>query len=84
MNNPIFYFGIIGLFISILGGITGIYVVYEWFQNIEHLPLTVLTMLLITIGFQIFMFGVISDMILGFHREPIREIELLRPPKPPR
>ncbi|RXE56154.1 glycosyl transferase [Methanoculleus taiwanensis] len=84
MNNPIFYFGIIGLFISILGGITGVYVVYEWFQNIEHLPLTVLTMLLITIGFQIFMFGVISDMILGFHREIMREMELLRPPKPPR
>ncbi len=84
MNNPIFYFGMIGLIITLIGGLVGIYVVYEWLQNIEHLPLTVLTVLLITIGFQIFMFGVISDMILGFHREVIREIELLRPPKPPR
>ncbi len=85
MNNPIFYFGIIGLFMSLVGGITGVYVVYEWLQNIEHLPLTILTVLLITIGFQIFMFGVISDMLLAFHRETTRQIEQLqRPPEPPR
>jgi glycosyltransferase (TIGR04182 family) len=88
MNNPIFYFGIIGLFISLAGGITGVYVVLEWLKNIEHLPLTILTVLLITIGFQIFMFGVISDMLLGFHRETIHQIEQLQnphtPPRPPR
>jgi dolichol-phosphate mannosyltransferase len=85
MNNPIFYFGIIGLFISLAGGITGVYVILEWLKNIEHLPLTILTVLLITIGFQIFMFGVISDMLLGFHRETINLIEQLHDPsKPPR
>ncbi|MDD3216972.1 MAG: TIGR04182 family glycosyltransferase, partial [Methanoculleus sp.] len=57
----------------------------EWFRNIEHLPLTILTVLLITIGFQIFMFGVISDMLLGFHRETTRQIEQLQGSlKPPR
>ncbi|WP_292366392.1 MULTISPECIES: S-layer glycoprotein N-glycosyltransferase AglJ [unclassified Methanoculleus] len=85
MNNPIFYFGIIGLFISLVGGAIGVYVVLEWLKNIEHLPLTILTVLLITMGFQIFMFGVISDMLLGFHRETTRQIEQLQnPPKPPR
>ena len=85
MNNPIFYFGIIGLFISLAGGIPGISVILEWLKNIEHLPLTILTVLLITIGFQIFMFGVISDMLLGFHRETINLIEQLHDPsKPPR
>ncbi|BBL68559.1 S-layer glycoprotein N-glycosyltransferase AglJ [Methanoculleus chikugoensis] len=85
MNNPIFYFGIIGLFISLAGGVIGVYVVLEWLKNIEHLPLTILTVLLITIGFQIFMFGVISDMLLGFHRETTRQIEQLQnSPKPPR
>jgi len=85
MNNPIFYFGIIGLFISLLGGVIGVYVVFEWLKNIEHLPLTILTVLLITIGFQIFMFGVISDMLLGFHRETTRQIEQLQDhSKPPR
>ena len=85
MNNPIFYFGIIGLFISLAGSAIGVYVVLEWFRNIEHLPLTILTVLLITIGFQIFMFGVISDMLLGFHRETTRQIEQLQgASKPPR
>ncbi|KUK99450.1 MAG: Glycosyl transferase, family 2 [Methanoculleus marisnigri] len=85
MNNPIFYFGIIGLFISLAGGVIGLYVILEWLRNIEHLPLTILTVLLITIGFQIFMFGVISDMLLGFHRETTRQIEQLQtPPKSPR
>ncbi len=84
-NNPIFYFGIIGLFISLAGGVIGVYVVLEWLRNIEHLPLTILTVLLITIGFQIFMFGVISDMLLGFHRETTRQIEQLQEAsKPPR
>ena len=85
MNNPIFYFGIIGLFISLAGSAIGVYVVLEWLRNIEHLPLTILTVLLITIGFQIFMFGVISDMLLGFHRETTRQIEQLQGSlKPPR
>ncbi len=85
MNNPIFYFGIIGLFISLAGSAIGVYVVLEWLRNIEHLPLTILTVLLITIGFQIFMFGVISDMLLGFHRETTRQIEQLQgASKPPR
>ncbi|WP_292517637.1 S-layer glycoprotein N-glycosyltransferase AglJ [Methanoculleus sp.] len=84
-NNPIFYFGIIGLFISLAGGVIGIYVVLEWLKDIEHLPLTILTVLLITVGFQIFMFGVISDMLLGFHRETIHQIEQLQSSqKPPR
>lgn len=85
MNNPIFYFGIIGLLISLIGGVIGVYVVLEWLKNIEHLPLTVLTVLLIMMGFQIFMFGVISDMLLGFHRETTRQIEQLQnSSKPPR
>ncbi|MDD3856692.1 MAG: S-layer glycoprotein N-glycosyltransferase AglJ [Methanoculleus sp.] len=85
MNNPIFYFGIIGLFISLIGGVIGVYVVLEWLKNIEHLPLTILTVLLITMGFQIFMFGVISDILLGFHRETTRQIEQLQNhSKPPR
>jgi dolichol-phosphate mannosyltransferase len=85
MNNPLFYFGLIGVIIMVAGILTGIFVLSEWFRGIEHLPLTILTMLLIVIGFQIFMFGVISDMLLAYHREVIREIQqqslLVRPEK---
>jgi glycosyltransferase (TIGR04182 family) len=82
MNNPMFYFGMMGIFTSFLGILTGIYVLFEWFQGIDHIPLTILTVLLIVVGVEIFMFGVISDMLLVFHREIIREIQLLQPQKP--
>lgn len=80
-NNPLFYFGLIGIIIIIGGIITGTYVLIEWFSGIDHLPLTVLTVLLIVVGFQIFMFGVISDMILGYHREIMYEIQQLNSQK---
>jgi glycosyltransferase (TIGR04182 family) len=81
VNNPMFYFGMMGLFTSLLGVLVGIYVILEWFRNIEHIPLTILTVLLIVVGIEIFMFGMISDMLLVFHREIIREIQLLQPPR---
>jgi len=81
VNNPIFYFGIIGAVVSIAGLVIGTYVLMEWLNHVEHLPLTILTVLLIMVGFEIFMFGVISDMILIFHREVLMEIQRLQPPK---
>ncbi|MDD1696556.1 MAG: S-layer glycoprotein N-glycosyltransferase AglJ [Methanoregula sp.] len=84
VNNPMFYFGMMGLFTSALGIITGIYVFLEWLKGIDHIPLTILTVLLIVVGIEIFMFGMISDMLLVFHREIIREIQLLQPQKPPK
>ena len=79
-----FYFGLMGVFTTLLGLLTGVYVLLEWFNHIEHIPLTILTVLLIVVGIEIFMFGMISDMLLVFHREIIREIQLLQPPKPPK
>jgi len=84
VNNPMFYFGMMGLFTSALGILTGIYVLHEWLRGIDHIPLTILTVLLIVVGIEIFMFGMISDMLLIFHREIIREIQLLQPQKPPK
>jgi glycosyltransferase (TIGR04182 family) len=84
VNNPMFYFGMMGLFTSVLGILTGIYVFLEWLHGIDHIPLTILTVLLIVVGIEIFMFGMISDMLLIFHREIIREIQLLQPQKPPK
>lgn len=75
MNNPLFYFGIIGAILTVAGIFTGIYVILEWLKQIEHLPLTVLTVLLIVLGFQIFMFGILSDMMLSLHRDMVQEIQ---------
>ena len=84
MNNPMFYFGMIGVLTSFLGVLTGIYVLLEWLHHIDHIPLTILTVLLIVVGIEIFMFGMISDMLLVFHREIIREVQFLQPQKPPK
>jgi dolichol-phosphate mannosyltransferase len=84
MNNPMFYFGMMGIFTSVLGIVTGIYVLHEWFQGIDHIPLTILTVLLIVVGIEIFMFGMISDMLLILHREIIRELQILQSQKPPK
>jgi dolichol-phosphate mannosyltransferase len=84
VNNPLFYFGMMGIFTSFLGILTGIYVLSEWLQGIDHIPLTILTVLLIVVGIEIFMFGMISDMLLIFHRETIREIQILQGQKPPK
>jgi dolichol-phosphate mannosyltransferase len=84
VNNPMFYFGMMGLFTTLLGMLVGVYVLLEWLNHVEHIPLTILTVLLIVVGIEIFMFGMISDMLLVFHREIIREIQLQQPPKPPK
>lgn len=81
MSNPLFYFGLIGMIIFCCGIITGTYVLYEWIRQIDHIPLTILTVLLIISGFQIFMFGILSDMTLSLHREVIREIQAMKEQK---
>ena len=77
-NNPLFYFGLIGGVISCIGLFTGCYVVWEWFRGIEHLPLTILTALLVMGGMQIFMFGILSDIIYANQQELRSEIQHLQ------
>ncbi|MDD1653201.1 MAG: S-layer glycoprotein N-glycosyltransferase AglJ [Methanomicrobiales archaeon] len=84
VNNPIFYFGFIGMIITVLGIFTGVYVVSEWLRGVERIPMTILTVLLIMVGFEIFMFGIISDIILAFHREVLHELQLLQQPRQPK
>ncbi|WP_048148123.1 S-layer glycoprotein N-glycosyltransferase AglJ [Methanolacinia paynteri] len=84
ISNPTFYFGVIGLVIVLIGVILGIFVSIDWVKGITHTELTILTVLLIIIGFQIFMFGVIADMLVSFNRDLKMEIQRLQPPNPPR
>ena len=64
--------------LALAGVAVGAFVLYEWFQGIERLPLTILTVLLITVGIQVFVFGLIGDLILSFHRETMDEIAALK------
>ncbi len=68
-HNPLFYFNVIGGFLFVSGVAIGIYVVDEWLNNITHIPLTILATLLIMIGIQMFIFAILSDMIVSVHKE---------------
>jgi len=76
-NNPLFYFGSVGVVSGLFGvGIAG-YVAYEWFvpPRTSHEVLAVLAGVSILFGVQLLMFGVLSDLIVTLHREQMRRLE---------
>ncbi|MFW5986939.1 MAG: S-layer glycoprotein N-glycosyltransferase AglJ [Methanohalophilus sp.] len=73
-HNPMFYFGIIGAILTLCGILLGIYVVSEWMIGTTHIPMTILTALLIISGIQMFIFGVLSDLVVSLHRETMRTL----------
>ena len=74
-ENPMFYFGLMGSFFGLAGFLIGIFVARDWFfWRIEHVPLTILTAILIIVGFQLFLIGMQGDMMASMHREMMREL----------
>ncbi|MDY6865817.1 MAG: S-layer glycoprotein N-glycosyltransferase AglJ [Halobacteriota archaeon] len=74
-HNPMFYFGLIGACFIIVGTISGIFVIYDWFRNVEHIPLTIFTALMIITGVQVFIFGQLGNLIVALQKDMIREIK---------
>jgi dolichol-phosphate mannosyltransferase len=75
-NNPLFYFGSVGL-LSLAGG-TGVaaYVAVEWItRRVSHEVLAVVAGFAVIVGVQLLMFGVLSDMLLSLHEEQMRRID---------
>lgn len=75
VHNPMFYFGIIGFFFIMAGLFTGTFVVFQWLQGITRIPLSILTTLFIIFGLQMFIFGMISDLIVTLHRQTVSLIQ---------
>jgi dolichol-phosphate mannosyltransferase len=67
-----FYFGIIGGLFIFAGILVGGFVVIQWFQGVTRIPMTILTTLLVVAGFQMFIFGILSDLMVTLHRENMR------------
>jgi dolichol-phosphate mannosyltransferase len=75
-QNPMFYFGLMGSLFGAIGFFLGLYVVRDWLNGrIEHIPLTILTAILIIVGFQLFLMGILGDMMASLHRELLREMQ---------
>jgi dolichol-phosphate mannosyltransferase len=68
-HNPLFYFNLIGGLLFATGVLVGIYVVNEWMKDITHVPLAILATLLIVTGILMFIFAVLSDLIVSLHKE---------------
>lgn len=69
--EPIMFFGLISLGFIVAGTIIGLKVVLEWLSTgrIGHLASTVLSALLIITGVQMFVLGLLADMIRGLRRK---------------
>lgn len=82
-HNPLFYFNIIGGLFTITGVGIGIYVVNDWLKGTTHVPMTILSTLLILTGIQMFIFAVLSDLIVSVHKENMRVLrQIMKKEKP--
>jgi len=78
-NNPLFYFGSVGIISVLVGVLLGGYVGVEWVtRRVSHEVIAVVAALGIIFGVQLLMFGVLSDLILTLHREQLQRIEEVR------
>jgi glycosyltransferase (TIGR04182 family) len=74
LNNPLFYFSVMGNVTIFIGLVIGIYVVDEWMAGITHVLLAMLTTLIIMGGIQLFIFAMMGDLIASLHKETMRAL----------
>ena len=77
-NNPLFYFGFVASVGALFGvGLAG-YVAYDFLANgVSHEVIALLSAFLVLLSTQLFMFGVLSDIIVSVNREQTRRLEEL-------
>ena len=64
-RSPLHLFGTIGIALTSLGVLTGIYLTIKWFEGyaLSNRPLLLLAILLVVLGIQILSIGLIAEMI---------------------
>ncbi|MWG35710.1 S-layer glycoprotein N-glycosyltransferase AglJ [Halomarina oriensis] len=76
LNNPLFYFGSVGVISALVGVGIGAWVGYEWWVvGISHQVYAVVAGVAILLGAQLLMFAVLSDMIVAVNREQTHRLE---------
>ena len=77
-NNPLVYFGSVGVVSAAVGVGIGLWVGFEWFfVGISHEVWAIVSAVGILFGVQLLMFGVLSDLIFSLHQEQMRRLERL-------
>lgn len=69
-NNPLFYFGSVGLLSAGSGLLVGVFVVYRWLTvGTTHELLALASVASVLLGVQLLIFGFLADMVQSLHRE---------------
>jgi len=75
-NNPLFYFGSVGVVGVVAGLVLAGFVGFRWLtRGISHEVLALVSGVSILLGIQLLMFGVLSDLVVSVNREHNRQIE---------
>jgi len=75
--SPGRYFYFLGAILTLVGLLLGIYVTLEWFKGISHFLLAVLTTLLIILGLQILILGIMCDLIFRSNLQIRRDLKII-------
>lgn len=77
-NNPLFYFGSIGLVSTLTGLALATFVIARWFlAGVGHEIIAVGAAAATLFGVQLLMFGFLADLVLSLHREQAKRIDRL-------
>lgn len=69
-NNPLFYFGSVGLLSTSVGLLVGGFVLYRWLTvAVTHELLALASVASVLLGVQLLIFGFLADMVQSLHRE---------------
>jgi glycosyltransferase (TIGR04182 family) len=75
-NNPLFYFGSIGVVSAAIGTLLAAFVAYDWFvRGIGHNVLALAAGVALLFAVQLVMFGVLSDLIVTANQRQTRQLE---------
>ena len=75
-NNPLFYFGSVGVASTLVGLVLAAYVGIEWVtRNVSHEVIAVVAGVAVLFGVQVALFGVLADLIVDVNREQTRQFE---------
>jgi glycosyltransferase (TIGR04182 family) len=75
-NNPLFYFGSVGVASTLVGLVLAAYVGVEWVtRGISHEVIAVVAGVAVLFGVQVALFGVLADLIVDVNREQTRQLE---------
>lgn len=77
-NNPLFYFGSVGLVSTVIGLGLSAFVIFRWLSaGVGHEIIAVGAAAAVLFGVQLLLFGVLADLLLSLHREQLSRLDRL-------